>query len=101
MERLNYVANWNCLDSIILFCENKTRRLKEAFRDSKETEPDVELMIQVETEYLRAENESLKKRELPTRLIEQDGEYICPRCQHKQSDPLVRYCANCGHRVTR
>ncbi len=101
MERLNYAANWNCLDSIILFCENKMRRLKEAISDSKETEPDVELMIEAETEHLRAENESLKKKELPVRLIEQEGEYICPKCQHKQADSLVRYCANCGHRVTK
>lgn len=49
MERLNYVANWNRLDSIILFCENKLNQVKTVISDSREEEPDVELMIQAET----------------------------------------------------
>lgn len=97
---VNYVANWNRLDSIILFCENKLYQLKAAVCESKETEPDVELMIQAETAHLKTENESLKKREMPAYLIEEEGKYICPKCQYKQPDPMhVRYCANCGHRV--
>ena len=75
---MNYVANWNRLDSIILFCENKLCQLKAAVCESKETEPDVELMIQAETAHLKTENESLKKREVPAYLIEEEGEYFCP-----------------------
>lgn len=97
--RVNYAANWNRLDSIIFFCENKLTQVKTAISDSREEEPDVELMIQVETEHLREENESLKRRELPVHLIEREGEYICPKCHYKLSDLQVRYCANCGHRV--
>lgn len=95
---MNYVSNWNLLDSIIFFCENKLHQVREAVRDSKEAEPDVELMIQAETEYLRTENENLKKREIPVYMIEEDGTCFCPKCRNKLS-PQVRYCANCGHRV--
>lgn len=96
---MNYVANWNRLDSIILFCENKLHQVKAAVCDSKELEPDVELMIQAETQHLKTENESLKKRERPVHLIEEEGEYFCPKCHYKLSDLRVRYCANCGRRV--
>ncbi len=96
---MNYVANWNLLDSIIFFCENKLHQVKEAVRDSKEPEPDVELMIQAETEHLKTENENLKERERPLRLIKNAGEYFCPKCQYKLSERQVKYCANCGHRV--
>lgn len=96
---MNYIANWNRLDSAILFCENKLCQLKAAVCESKETEPDVELMIQAETAHLKTENESLKKREMPAHLLEEEGEYFCPKCQYRQPDPHVRYCANCGHRV--
>lgn len=96
---MNYVANWNWLDSIILFCENKLYQLKAAVCESKEAEPDVELMIQAETKHLKTENENLKKRERPVHLLEKSGEYFCPKCQYRQPEPRVRYCANCGHRV--
>lgn len=87
------------LDTIIFFCENKLHKVKAVVSDSKEAEPDVELMIRAETAHLKTENECLKKREMPAHLLEEEGEYFCPKCQYKQPDPHVRYCANCGHRV--
>lgn len=57
------------------------------------------MLIQAETEHLKKQNESLKKREMPAYLIEEKGEYFCPKCQYLQPGPQVRYCANCGHRV--
>lgn len=94
---MNYAANWNKLDSIIFFFENKIRSV---IRERKEDEPDVELMIQAETEHLRAENETLKKRETPAYLIEDAGQYLCPKCKKEIVD-TVKYCPNCGHRVMR
>lgn len=96
---MNYIVNWNLLDTIIFFCENKLHKVKAVVCDSKEAEPDVELMIQAETAHLKTENECLKKREMPALLLEEEGEYFCPKCQYKQPDQHVRYCANCGHRV--
>lgn len=93
---MNFVANWNLLDSFIYFCES---RIESIIAEQKEEEPDVELMIQAETEFLRKENDSLKRRELPIRLIEKDGMFLCPKCNATFSDPNVRYCASCGHRV--
>lgn len=94
---MNFAANWNRLDSFIFFCES---RIKDIITEQKEDEPDVELMIQAETEYLRRENEDLKKREIPVYLIEEDGQYFCPKCRMKIMD-AVKYCPNCGHRVMR
>lgn len=97
---MNYTANWNILDSIIFFVEGKIGRVKAAVKDSNDEDPDVELMIQAETEHLRAENETLKKRETPAYLIEEEGEYLCPECRKEIVD-IVKYCPNCGHRVIR
>lgn len=96
---MNYAENWNRLDSFIFFCENKLEKAKAALIATKEDEPDVELMIQAETEHLRAENETLKKRELPIRIIEKDGIFLCPKCMAVLPDPNVKYCGSCGHRV--
>lgn len=97
---MNYAANWNRLDSVILFCENKLLQVKKAVCDNKNEDPDVELMIQAETEHLRTENETLKKRETPAYLIEDEGQYFCPQCRMEIVD-TVKYCPNCGHRVMR
>lgn len=94
---MNFAANWNRLDSFIFFCESKIRDI---ITEQKEEEPDVELMIEAETEYLRRENEDLKKREIPVYLIEEDGQFFCPKCRIEIKD-AVKYCQNCGHRVMR
>ena len=98
---MNYIANWNVLDSIIYFLEGKLGKVKTAVKDSKDEDPNVELLIQAETKHLMAENESLKKREHPLYLIEENGQIICPKCRVQQSDPDIKYCSNCGHRVIR
>lgn len=96
---MNYAARWNKIDSVIFFCENKIKELGTAIADSRAAEPDVELMILAETEHLRAENENLKRRELPVYLIEENGQYFCPKCRAKALTAEVKYCSNCGHRV--
>ncbi len=98
---MNYAAKWNKIDSLIFFCENKAHELKAAFMDSADAEPDAELMILAETEHLRSENENLKKRELPVYLIEENGQYFCPKCQSRLLNADIRYCSNCVHRVTK
>ena len=65
---MSFVTDWNKIDSLIFFCESK---IKDIILEQKEEEPDVELMIQVETEHLRRENEDLKRREIPVSLIEE------------------------------
>lgn len=98
---MNYIANWNILDSIIFSLEGKLGRITAAVKDSKDEDPNVELLIQAETEHLRVENESLKKREIPLYLIEEDGQIKCPKCKVQHLDPDIKYCSNCGHRVIR
>lgn len=73
---MSFVTDWNKIDSLIFFCESK---IKDIILEQKEEEPDVELMIQVETEHLRRENEDLKRREIPVSLIEEGGTYFCPK----------------------
>lgn len=97
---MNYAAKWNKIDSAIFFCENKVKKLKAAIKESADPEPDAELMILAETEHLRSENESLKRRETPLYLIEDSEQYFCPKCQEMLSAD-VKYCSNCGHRVIR
>lgn len=95
---MNYTANWNILDSFIFFLESKIDWVKTAVKDSKDGEPDVELMIRAETEHLRSENEDLKKKEIPVYLVEEGERSFCPKCRAEIVD-TVKYCPNCGHRV--
>lgn len=98
---MNYAAKWNKIDSVIFFLENKIKEIGNAITDSKDAEPDAELMILAETEHLRTENENLKKREYPLYMVEENGKYKCPMCQNVLNDVNVKYCSNCGHRVTK
>lgn len=98
---MNYAAKWNKIDSVIFFCENKIKELGTAIAGSNSSEPDVELMILAETEHLRIENENLRKRELPVYLIEENGQYFCPKCKEKVPSAEAKYCSNCGRRLIR
>lgn len=97
---MNNITNWNKIDSAILFCENKIKKLREVMIDCVDPEPDAETVIMAETAYLREENERMKRREFPVYLIEDAGHCFCPKCQTLVSD-TARYCSNCGHRVTK
>lgn len=55
---MSFVADWNKIDSFIFFCESRIRNI---IGEKKEDEPDVELMIQAETEHLRSENEKRRR----------------------------------------
>lgn len=99
---MGYAVKWNKLDAAIAFCEDKCRKLRKAYQDSSDAEPDPEEMILAETEHLRRENEGLRKRETPVYLLENGAEqYYCPVCRQPISDPNFRYCPDCGHRVMR
>lgn len=98
---MNYAAKWNKIDSVIYFFESRIKEIGTAIADSREAEPDAELMILAETEHLRTENETLKKREYPVYMIEENGQYHCPKCQSLLLSEDVKYCSNCGHRVIR
>ena len=96
---MDSTTKWNKIDSAIFFFERRFKELGIAFADSRAVEPDVELMIQAETKYLRNENEYLKKREFPAYLIKDDERYLCPKCKTEIRDTNVKYCSNCGHRI--
>lgn len=99
---MDCAVKWNKLDTVIAFCEDKCRELKQAYRDSADEEPDPEEMILAATEQLRIENESLKRRETPL-YLRQNGaaRYYCPAYGCEVSDPAYRYCPDCGHRIMR
>lgn len=104
--RLDFLSHWNVIDKMIFLIENALKRIWESICDSSAKEPDVELMIAAETEHLMKENESLKKREVPLYLIEEGTSNVClcPKCRTCLSGHNViniKYCPNCGHRVTK
>ena len=94
-------SNWNIIDRLIYAVESAWKSLLEGISSSSLKEPDAETMIAVETDYLRRENENLKKREIPLYLIEEERHIICPKCKAQLSDPDIKYCAGCGQRVIR
>lgn len=98
---LDLSSRWNILDQMFFTIENIIKSVHEGICDAASGEPDVELIVAAETEYLQRENERLKKREIPVYLIEEENKVICPKCQTQLQDADVRYCCNCGHRVIR
>lgn len=98
---IDLLSNWNIFDRMIYAVESACKAIRADIKDSRSTEPDVETIIAAETEYLQRENENLKKREIPLYLIEEEGQFFCPKCKEKHSDPDIKYCSKCGHRVIR
>ena len=96
---LGLLSNWNIFDKMIYAIENALKSIYEGICDSVAEEPDVELIIAAETEYLQRENENLKKREIPLYLIEENSLFVCPKCRAQHRDATIKYCSNCGHRV--
>lgn len=93
-------ASWNIIDKIIFRIENILLQKKEELEEAA-SEPDVELIIAAETEYLRDENEKLKKRELPVYLTEIETSYYCPKCKEHITNLDAKYCQQCGQRIIR
>ncbi|MCM1424983.1 MAG: hypothetical protein NC118_00060 [Eubacterium sp.] len=98
---LDISSRWNIVDQIFFTVENMIKTVYEELHDSSSAEPDVELMVAAETEYLQRENEKLKKREIPVYLIEEENKVLCPKCREQLQSADVKYCWNCGHRVIR
>ena len=98
---LGLLSRWNIVDQIFFTIEKTIKSVHERICDAASGEPDVELMIEAETKHLQYENERLKKRDIPVYLIEEENKVICPKCHEQQQSVDVKYCCNCGHRVTR
>lgn len=98
---LNISSRWNIVDQMFFMIEKTIKSIHEGICDAASEEPDVELMIEAETKYLRYENEKLKKREIPLYLIEKENKVLCPKCREQLQNLDVNYCSNCGHRVIR
>jgi hypothetical protein len=97
------VSEWNFLDTFIYKLDVKIAKIKEfIFPD----EPDVEFMIEVETSYLKKENEQLKELHYPKGITVQDRSYYCPnrKCKTKIENILIeqyriKHCPECGQRI--
>ena len=98
---LGLSSRWNIIDQVFFTIENIIKSVHEEICDAASREPDVELMIEAETEHLQREKERLKKRDIPVYLIEEENKVICPKCRAQQQSADVKYCCRCGHRVTR
>ena len=92
---MNIAKEWNCIDRFIMKTESFLHNIRISDLSGQ---VDVETMIQAETEKLRVETERLKSRETPIYLIEDKGQFLCPKCQ---APVHAKYCSNCGHRVIR
>lgn len=106
IEKIN--ARWNMLDSVIYILESKTSQLISDIKESKDTLPNPEEMIEAETQYLKSENEKLKSLHFPKKIEKAAGSknYICPnkKCSVEISDILIeqykiKYCPECGQRI--
>ena len=99
------VKEWNPLDTFLYKLDIEIGKVREIFFDK---EPDVETMIEAETNHLRKENESLRELQYPKliRKKENSNNYICPniKCNNEIHPVLieqyrVKFCPECGQRI--
>ncbi|MCM1221374.1 MAG: hypothetical protein NC548_43525 [Lachnospiraceae bacterium] len=100
-----YVKNWNALDTVIYFIEVFAARITHRIHEETD-EPDVEEIIQAETQHLQDEITYYKAHQRPAWIIERDGMYFCPECGKCLAKELVdtfkvKYCPECGKRLAR
>lgn len=99
----NIVKEWNWLDCFFSKLDNAIEKITGCF--GKE-EPDVEFMIEAETNHLKEENKLLKKLQYPRAVRKIGNIYLCPniRCGVEISDLLIekygiKHCPECGQRI--
>lgn len=97
----NIINRWNLLDYFFFEIDKLFKAVKEI-----QGIPDTECIIEAETKYLKAENESLKALQYPKRVIKSGKNYVCPnkRCGILISSVLVdnyriKFCPECGQRI--
>ena len=97
----NILTEWNSLDKLFYKIDLFIISIK-----SYKQAPDAEYMIEAETKYLKAENETLKALQYPKKIIKDGKNYYCPnsKCKEEISSVLiekykVKFCPECGQRI--
>lgn len=97
------VSKWNPLDTFLYKLDMVVAKGIEVLSPR---EPDVESIIEIETSYLKKENEHLKELHYPKSVIIQERSYYCPnkKCRTKIEDIMIeqyrtKYCPECGQRI--
>ena len=100
---MKIISKWNSLDNFFFRLEELIIKVLECFEVN---EPDVESIIQAETNYLKAENDLLKELQYPKKVEKEDKSYLCPnrKCRKEIAGILVeryriKYCPECGQRI--
>lgn len=97
------VKEWNLLDRLF---DKLDDAIEKVIGFLGREEPDVEFMIEAETNHLREENKLLKKLQFPKEIRRIENTYLCPniRCGVEISDLLIekygiKHCPECGQRI--
>lgn len=95
------IKNWNMLDTFIYKVEKCISQIKNKLKNSQDEIPDPEEMIEAATERLQQENEQLKKKQYPGRIIMKGNNYYCPDCYEHLSQDMIKkkFCSECGKRI--
>lgn len=99
----DFVKKWNWIDNILYQFEYTINKIKENIAFD---EPDVESIIETETNHLRSENNLLKELQYPKQIKEENRQYFCPnqKCRIEIERILIeqyriKYCPECGQRI--
>lgn len=97
------VSEWNFLDTFLYKLDMAIAKVKEVLSPK---EPDVESIIEIETSYLKKENEQLKELYYPKSITVQDRSYYCPNRKCKTEIEVIlieqyriKHCPKCGQRI--
>lgn len=97
------VKEWNLIDTICYKLDYAVSKVKTTLMYE---EPDVESIIEAETNHLKAENDLLKELQYPKKVEKEDKNYLCPnrKCRKEIAGILVeryriKYCPECGQRI--
>lgn len=97
------MSKFNFLDMFMYKIDGFINGVKEAVSDIKDQkQPEPEEVIEVAIKELKEENENLKKRDFPQRVVIKDNLFLCPACSSelKKSD-VGFFCKKCGQRISK
>lgn len=93
---------FNMVDRLMYKLDGLISEIKTAVSDIKEQkQADPEQIIEEAIKPLQEENQKLKERDFPIKIIIKDNKYLCPGCGSdlKKSD-VGFFCRKCGQKIS-
>lgn len=97
------MSKFNPIDLFMYRVDRVINEIKVGISDIKDQkQPEPEEVIEVAIKELKEENDNLKKRDFPQKVVIKDNLYLCPACSSKlKKSDVGFFCKKCGQRISK